>query len=91
MTEQETHRVAVTVFASAPGVDEIDAGHIAVAAIRHVLRAARDPERDDLVISAPLRTGPVPIRIHRVMETGTAARNGYLWVRTTGQAYREAQ
>lgn len=86
--ELPVQRVSVTVFVTVRGVDALDAGSIAEVAIRRALLAART-NPDEFVVPCPMRTGVRPVRIHKVMETGMAAGNGYLWTDVTSKAYRE--
>ncbi len=86
-------RVAITVFATVRAIDLSDAGFIAQAAIRRALLDAR-PSHDPgapFVVMCPLRKGVKPVRIHKLMETGIAAGNGYLGMSTTSKAYRESE
>jgi hypothetical protein len=77
------HRVAVTVFVTAEGADEADAEAHAVLAVRRTLSAPGDLP----AIETP--SGPLlPVRVEKVMETGMAMGNRYLWVRPTSEAYR---
>lgn len=89
-SELEEHRVAVTVFCVAPGVDEVDASLVAEAALRRVLTEATGTRvGHECVIEAPFRDFPRHVRVVDVMDIGVAAGNGYLWTRPTGKAYRE--
>ena len=83
-------RVAITVFATVRAVDCSDGAFIAQAAIRRALLDAR-PNPDQFVVMSPLRRGAKPVHIHKVMETGMAAGNGYLWTQATSKAYRESE
>ena len=80
-------RVAVTVFVTAQGVDQLDASHGAEIAIRHALRTvAVEPG----VLETPhARLGPFRVQVHKVMDTPTAGINGYLATRPTNRAFRE--
>lgn len=89
------HRVAIVVFASVHAVDELDAGHIAEAAVRAALRSGVSPEHGDLELRRPARqgdSGPLRVRVpvHEIRELGMACGNGYLWVSPTGKAYRRS-
>lgn len=84
-------RVAITVFATVRAVDLVDAGFIAQAAIRRALLEVHRRDHEGLVVMSPMRHGGVPVRIHKLMETGMAAGNGYLWTQLTPKAYRESE
>lgn len=88
--ELPEHRIAVTVFAVARGVDQDDAGSIAVYAIRKALAdtaGVRLGQPGDITVQH--RSGPLTVRIVTAMDTGTAAGNGYLWTEPTPKAFRE--
>lgn len=67
-------------------MDRIDAGHVAVAAVRQARGRA---VVGDNTITAAFRDENRPVRIAQVMETGTAAGNGYLWTEPTSKAFIE--
>lgn len=89
----ETHRIAVTVFVEAEGVDRVDAGHIAEAVVRmslfqqakHVNRA--DGGRDLTLSAINRHDRTITVLMHKIMETTTAAANGYLKVEPSNRAY----
>lgn len=90
-SELPEQRVAITVFATVRAVDLSDAGFIAEAAIRRALLEVHRRDQEGLVVMSPMRRGGVPVRIHKLMETGMAAGNGYLWTQLTPKAYRESE
>lgn len=87
------HRIAITVFCVAEGVDEIDAGHAAEFAVRKALGQGQPrptPYNLDPVIlspGTPRERSLTPVEVHDVIDTGVAAGNGYLWLRPTIRAY----
>jgi hypothetical protein len=84
------HRIAVTVFCIAEGVDEVDAGHAAEYAVRQALGQGRPkptPYALDPVVIYPGAQPLPPVEVHEVMDTGVAAGNGYLWLRPTSRGY----
>lgn len=83
----EVHDVGIVVFMRAPGVDALDAAHRADAAIRRAINEAVDDD-GALLDRGPQGTGAA-MPVDKTMEVGTAARNGYLWVRPTRQAARD--
>jgi hypothetical protein len=80
MSELQEQRVAVTVFVTVRAIDERDAGAIATYAIRDTLG-----DQQILTVKDDARV----VHIVDVMDTGTAAGNGYLWLRPTAKSYRE--
>lgn len=87
--ELEAFRVPVTVFTTVRGVDFRDAAAIAEVAIRNTLRDAATGEQKATLCVEHRRLGTLEVQWHKVMETGMAAGNGYLWTETTSKAYRE--
>ncbi len=86
--DDEEFQVSVTVFATARGVDAGDAASLAEMAVRTALRnAAVDGE----LLVEHRRLGTLKTRVNKVIETGMAAGNGYLWTRATSKAYRESE
>ncbi|WP_116201290.1 hypothetical protein [Amycolatopsis circi] len=85
------HRVAITVFVTAAGVDALDAAHVAECAVRQTIWTATgsDRKRPPLTILAKIRLNTYPVQVVRVMETGMAAGNGYLWTSPTAKPFRE--
>jgi hypothetical protein len=87
------HRVAVTVFTGVRAVDFADAVFIAERAMKQAFATSSLHRPNGLLtIQAKFdRQGKpaVPVRIHQVRETGSAARNGLLWVEPTNDAYRD--
>jgi hypothetical protein len=81
----EKHRIAVTVFVEAEGVDRLDASHIGALAVRMSLIRQMNANHELSFTDRYGRTYTVPM--HGVMETGMAAGNGYLWVEPTSKAY----
>jgi hypothetical protein len=84
-SDLEWHDVGVVVFMRAPGVDARDAASRAEWALRRAIRATPDACLTD---EGRNGTGAM-MPVVDVMEVGTAARNGYLWVRPTHLAARE--
>jgi hypothetical protein len=80
------HRVAMIVFTTVRAVDELDGHHIVRHAIRSAL-AAESVDTDKVLLLARFRDAEIGVRVHDLIEVGTAARNGYLWTKPTGQAY----
>lgn len=83
-------RVPVTVFTTVHAVDARDAAAIAetvVQATLHSAAVAGEPA-DTLQADLP-RVGTVSVRVHQVLDTATAARNGHLSVGATLKAYQE--
>src|SRR5436309_9023724 len=83
-----SHRVAITVFTTAEGVDLGDASAIAKRAVWRALAAA-NTNPDGWTIIAQFSDEPLPVQIHDVIDTGMAAGNGYLWLEPTAKAYHE--
>jgi hypothetical protein len=84
------HRIAVTVFAIARGVDRLDASDIAEYAIRKTLAEAAEVQVGEPAdITVQHLRGPVTVRIISAMDTGMAIGNGYLWIEPTEKAFRE--
>jgi hypothetical protein len=80
----EQHRVAVVVFCTADGVDDIDARIGAEAAVRHALRQSWT----DGVLQVPLRSElGRTVQVHAVSDAISAALNGELALRVTNRAY----
>lgn len=80
------HRVAMVVFTTVRAVDELD-GH---GIVRHAIRSALKAESidtDKVLLLARFRDAAVAVRVHDLVEVGTAAGNGYLWTRPTSKAY----
>lgn len=83
-------RVPITVFASVRAVDEVDAGFIAVAAMRCAFKTSSiQGYGAPLTIQVQLKGDWLPVHIHQLMETGMAAGNGYLWTHASSKAYRD--
>ena len=85
-----SHRVAVTVFVEAAGVDVSDAANHAAMAVRNALAGGVQlrPLPYDL---PPVRHADLgdldPVTVHFVAETGAAGGNGYLRLTPTSLAY----
>jgi len=84
-------RVPITVFASVRAVDFGEAAVIAASAIRRALRTCSIQVGHPAPITTHVQINGewLNVHIHKLMETGTAARNGYLWTEATSQAYGE--
>jgi hypothetical protein len=86
-------RVPITVFTCVRAVDFADAVFIAERALRQAfVTSSLHRPNGPLTIQAKFdKQGKpaVPVHIHQVRETGSAARNGLLWVEPTNDAYRE--
>jgi hypothetical protein len=78
MTQLDGHRVAVTVFLTAQGVDAQDARNVAEQAVLDAL-----PQGTMLHLSY----GPGAACVEAVWELGRAVANGYLDVQPTKRAY----
>ena len=89
--ELEAFRVPVTVFATVRGVDFGDAAAIAEVAVRNTLRAAGTGEEKATLCVEHRRLGTLEVQVHKVMETGMAGINGYLWTEASSKAYREGK
>lgn len=85
-------QVPVTVFVSVHGVDYRDATAIAEAAVTQVLRDVTGAGMPPWTLHAPQRHGEtLSVRVHRVIETDAAARNGFLKIHATHAAFRAQQ
>ncbi|UKD50867.1 hypothetical protein L3Q65_00815 (plasmid) [Amycolatopsis sp. FU40] len=86
-------RVAVTVFATVRGGDAQEAALVAQRALQQAFAAAANSlPRVALPLEIPVKLpgGCETVRIVAMRETGAAARNGYLWVEPTPQAWQQA-
>jgi hypothetical protein len=90
--ELQEIRVPITVFASVRACDFGDAAYIAIGAIRRALKTCSiesdHPAR--LTTHVEINGEWINVHIHKLMETGCAAGNGYLWTETSAKAYRES-
>jgi hypothetical protein len=75
--------VSVTVFMTAEGRDERDAGHNAELAVQQTILAG-----DTILVHTPAG-GTRTVHIAGTLDTRTAATSGYLTIRPTARAYRE--
>ena len=80
------HRVAMVVFTTVRAVDELDGHGIVRHAIRRAL-VAESIDTESVLLLAVFRDAEIPVRVHDLVEFGTAARNGYVWTKSTGKAY----
>lgn len=80
MSDPETFDVGIVVFMRVPGVDMVDAGHRATAAVRKAIRTSATGG-GGLLDEGRNSVGVMPVA--DVMEVGMAGRNGYLWTRAT--------
>lgn len=83
-------RRAVVTFVEVDAVDESDADSVAEAAVRQALRnrfTGGTPDYAQMPMRLP-RGGVRIVDVFGVQELGRAARNGALWVTTTGQPFR---
>lgn len=87
MTARGKYRTVVVVFVTADGVDERDAGHAAVLAVRTALGG--DQMRLPVALTRQMRDFTIEAEVVDVQEAGMAAGNGYLWTRPTSKAWSE--
>jgi hypothetical protein len=83
------HRVAMVVFTTVRAVDELDGHGIVRHAIRSALKTS-SVEAPILTVMARFRDGEVPVKVHDLVEIGTAAGNGYVWIKPTNRAFYSA-
>lgn len=93
-SDREEFQVAVTVFATAKGVDYRDAAHGVEFAVKHALAQAGTYDHGTFHVEVPGRESMfapnhcyLAIDVHDVMEAGMAAGNGYLWLVPTIKAF----
>lgn len=86
-------RVPITVFTCVQAVDFADAVFIAERALRQAfVTSSLHRPNGPLTIQAKFDRQGMPavsVHVHQVRETGSAARNGLLWIEPTNDAYRE--
>lgn len=89
MTDRTRHRVALVVFAECDGADYFDAAMGAQMSLNHALREGGVLGRGYRVLPSPPRPDGLAweTTVHKVMEVGMAAGNGYLWTAATGKAF----
>jgi hypothetical protein len=86
-SELPEHEVAIAVFVKLRAYDQRDAANTAEVAIRQALGGDTWMERSPTIEFRSVRH-TVPVHVGNVMDVGTAARNGYLSVRPSTQAFR---
>lgn len=93
MSETKKHRVAMTVFAEIEADYEWDAQAIVRYAIRNAFLTASTKGETTIPVTIPaeVRLGTFDVRVVKIMETSSAAGNGYLWVGATSKAFGEAE
>lgn len=84
-------RVPITVFASVRACDFGDAAYIAIGAIRRALKTCSIESDHPALLTTHVQINGewIDVHVHKLMETGSAAGNGYLWTEVTSKAYRE--
>ncbi len=79
----DKHKIAVVVFMEVDAVDEQDAGNVGTSMLSDMIRAHGHHR------TLTMRDNTWEGDIHKVMELGMAAGNGYLWTKTTSKAWQE--
>lgn len=88
-SELPEHRVALVLFATVRAVDDRDAASLVELAIANVLRdSCADRPGPSATLLVRFGTAEVPVRVHQLMELGSAGGNGYVWIKPTNRAFR---
>lgn len=85
-------RVPITVFTTVHAADFGEAASTASIAVRRALEARAVVGEKPPTLLVHYSNGRTDrVHVHKVMETGAAGINGYLWTEASSKAYRESR